>query len=116
MGCIPNHATTTPSPIMPPNQISRTGTRTHTWNTTKRYIDTSESTTVTHQGIMILTIGVAFVNTGTEAIISTTILTTRTPMFETTLDTTQTQITNVLIIVETTVASTMASTTTDLRG
>lgn len=48
MRCIPNHATTTPSPIMPLPQTFKACTITRTWKTIKRYTNTTESANVTY--------------------------------------------------------------------
>ncbi|KAL9542977.1 hypothetical protein MBANPS3_008341 [Mucor bainieri] len=87
LGCVPNHVTTTPSPIVPPTQTSITKSRTIHWPFTRVPFFRPKTTTVTYQGIMVPTIGITFIDVEESTTTETTVITTSVPV-TTTLDTT----------------------------
>lgn len=87
LGCVPNHVTTTPSPIVPPTQTSITKSRTRTWPFTRIPFFRPKTTTVTYEGIAIPTIAITFIEIEESTTTETTAITTSIPM-TTTLDTT----------------------------
>ncbi|GAN10447.1 hypothetical protein MAM1_0356c09988 [Mucor ambiguus] len=87
LGCVPNHVTTTPSPIVHPTQTFITKSRTRTWPFTRTPFLRPKTTTVTYQGIAVSTIAITFIDVEESTSTETTVITTSVPITST-LDTT----------------------------
>lgn len=98
LGCVPNHVTITPPPIVPPTQTSQTKTRTRTWPFTRLPFFRPKTTTVPYEGIAAPTIYVSFIDIEESTTTETTTTITSKPVTAI-LDTTIAVVTGVPVIV-----------------